>query len=319
MDEKKYRASFDSIRFSEDFQERTLELLSRQVQQELSGNKYSPMKKNTWKKAIRATAIACALALVLSISAIAVSNLLKPAEALNELHMFPAVARAFQEDPAAILIDESAVLGDFTVHLLGIAHGNALSIVDFDGKGPANPGSLYVMFAITRNDGTPMDWEDIGFGPEKFGYFGRYLISGYHPRELQLYGGGDGGGVIDGVYYIYDEITNLEVFADHNVYLAFYDPHQLEDVDSDNNRDDPFVMAENGSFSFRESYSLPHALFVLPLDPSKADPEAAEEIVRMKQEAAAMEKAETEARIAAEKSFELKKKMQESSSKPTEK
>lgn len=316
MDEKKYRASFDSIRFSEDFQERTLELLSRQVQQELSGKEQSPMKRNTWKKAIRTTAIACALALVLSISAIAVSNLLKPAE----LPVFPAVARAFQEDPSAILIDESAAIGEHTVHLLGIAHGNAISIVDFDGKGPANPGSLYVMFAITRNDGAPMEVDDLA--PEEFGGTmhcqPHFLVSGYHPSELR-FGTSGGGCVIDGVYYLYYEVTNLEAFADHTVYLAFHDPHQLEDVDSDSNRDDPFVMAEDGSFSFRESYSLPHALFVLPLDPSKADPEAAEEIVRMKQEAAAMEKAETEARIAAEKSFELKKKMQEPSSKPTEK
>lgn len=302
MDEKKYRASFDSIRFSEDFQERTLELLSRQVQQELSGKELSPMKRNTWKKAIRITAIACALALVLSISAIAVSNLLKPADALNELGMFPGVAQIFQ-DESAVLIDESAVIGEHTVHLLGMAPGSTLSTLHFDNFSVSDTGSTYVMVAITRNDGAPMGVYDLD--PEEFGGTmhcqPQFLVSGYHPSELR-FGTSGGGGVLDGVYYLFYATTNLEAFADHTVYLAFHDPHQIEDVDPDN-RDDPFVMAEDGSFSFRESYSLPHALFVLPLDPSKADPEAAEEIIRIKQEAAAMEKAETEARIAAEKNF----------------
>ena len=61
------------------------------------------------------------------------------------------------------------------------------------------------------------------------------------------------------------------MFADHTVYLAFYEggvPTR-----------EYFTMAEDGSIAFAQGIAGPHALFTLPLHESKADPAAVDDFL----------------------------------------
>ena len=75
----------------------------------------------------------------------------------------------------------------------------------------------------------------------------------------------------DGVVYYLLDTQSLEMFADHTVYLAFYQGFLPSR--------ELFSMAEDGSIAFAEGITGPHALFTLPLDESKADPAAVEDFL----------------------------------------
>ena len=70
------------------------------------------------------------------------------------------------------------------------------------------------------------------------------------------------------IYCLFD-CRNLEMFADHPVRFAIYEGGVPNT--------DLFSMAEDGTISLRES--VVGALFTLPLDESRADPEAARAFV----------------------------------------
>ena len=76
----------------------------------------------------------------------------------------------------------------------------------------------------------------------------------------------------DGVYYYLLDTLDLNPFADHTVYLAFYEGSSIPSREQ-------FTMGEDGSIAFREDVTGAHALFTLPLDESLADPEAAQDFI----------------------------------------
>lgn len=92
----------------------------------------------------------------------------------------------------------------------------------------------------------------------------------------------------DGVLYELIECDDLEIFADRGVQLGI--------VDSFGSETAAFRMDnESGSYRKVEDYAGTIALFLLPLDTTKADPAAAEEYLKKLEEAAAeAEAADTE-------------------------
>lgn len=70
--------------------------------------------------------------------------------------------------------------------------------------------------------------------------------------------------------YLFD-CANLEIFADRTVYLAAYEGFvPSEEI---------FTINDNGEIAFKSSFDKPQAMFILPLDPAKADPEAVNKLL----------------------------------------
>ena len=128
----------------------------------------------------------------------------------------------------------------------------------------------YAVLALDRLDGVPLENETFDF----VGHTVTPLVSGYAPWWVNNWtlGASATGTAVDGTFYFLLDAGSLGVFADHTVYLAFYDDGFPPSAEK-------FTMAEDGSISFGDDYQGAHALFVLPLDESLADPAAAQALV----------------------------------------
>ena len=87
----------------------------------------------------------------------------------------------------------------------------------------------------------------------------------------------------DGVIYMVIEIgENIEIFADRTVYFAAY---SFEAIIMDAPEHGgitfapPLHMAEDGSIAFVDGLQHAHAMFTLPLDASRANPEQAAQLM----------------------------------------
>lgn len=252
MDKKQYREAFDHLPFSPDFNERTEALLlgmaRQQEQEELT------MKQKLFRRpAVLAAVIAL---LVVSVSAAAV--LLSPSQVAEELSD-PLLAEAFQSE-GAVLLNESVESEGYRITLTGLVTGAGLSQWTAD----VEEDRTYVVVSLASIDGTPLSQSDFTSGE----YTLTPLVSGFSPTAVNNWTLGTQARRIDrdGVVYYLLDTQSLEMFADHTVYLAFYQGFLPSR--------ELFSMAEDGSISFAEGVAGPHALFTLPLDESKADPAA---------------------------------------------
>jgi len=248
VNKEKYRTAFDAIPFSEDFQQRTVERLTRN----LVDGKEEPMKMTHRFKALP---IVAALAAILTISAAAVVLWLTPSETAQMLDD-PTLAAAFESEDA-VIIDQTVESEGYTFRLAGVVSGKELSdyASDLDGE------KTYVVASLSHTDGTPI--EEAGFD-----FVFTPLVAGYQPRSVNTWtlGGGANAFVHGGVVYYLYEFETIEKFADRTVYFAMYEGG----VPGPNT----FEMADNGDISFVDGFEGPHALFTIPLDESKADPDA---------------------------------------------
>ena len=132
----------------------------------------------------------------------------------------------------------------------------------------------YVVTAIENADGTPRpDTSEDGYGEEPF--FVSPLIEGLNPA---IYNSVTMNGsyfeiVQNGVQYRIAECNNVEMFADRQVYLCVNDG-------SFYNNEAYLYNETSGSIKRNEEYQGVNALFILPLDKSKADKEAADKYVK---------------------------------------
>ena len=248
MDREAYRRAFDSLRFSPDFQDRTeallLEMAKQQEQEETTMN----------RKFFRRPAVLAAVIAVLMISVSAAVVLLNPSQVAEEVND-PLLAEAFQSE-GAVLLNESVESEGYRITLSGLVSGAGLSRWAED----VEEDRTYVVVSIVSLDGTPLRHSDFTLGE----YTLTPLVSGYSPMAVNNWTLGAQAN------YLLDT-QSLEMFADHTVYLAFYQgflPSQ-----------ELFSMAEDGSIAFAEGITGPHALFTLPLDESKADPAAVEDFL----------------------------------------
>lgn len=255
MNRQDYRAAFDAVDFSADFEERTLQKLA--AVRQASEKEQIIMPMNRVKKTALLIAAAVAL-LAVSVSAAVVW--LTPAQVADRVEE-PLLAEAFQSEDA-IVLDESVTAGDYQITLAGMVSGEDLS-VPTDYNGEIINDRTYAVFRVARADGEPLtDYPNLSYSP---------LVDGYHVKCVNAWtlGTTTQQFIEDGVIYCLFDCRNLEMFADHPVRFAIYEggiPNT-----------DLFSMAEDGTISLRES--VVGAMFTLPLDESRADPEAAQAFV----------------------------------------
>ncbi len=255
MNRQDYRAAFDAVDFSADFEERTLQKLA--AVRQASEKEQIIMPMNRVKKTALLIAAAVAL-LAVSVSAAVVW--LTPAQVADRVEE-PLLAEAFQSEDA-IVLDESVTAGDYQITLAGMVSGEDLS-VPTDYNGEIINDRTYAVFRVARADGEPLtDYPNLSYSP---------LVDGYHVRCVNAWtlGTTTQQFIEDGVIYCLFDCRNLEMFADHPVRFAIYEGGVPNT--------DLFSMAEDGTISLRES--VVGALFTLPLDESRADPEAARAFV----------------------------------------
>ena len=255
MNRQDYRAAFDAVDFSADFEERTLQKLEAARQK--SEKEQNKMSMNRMKKTALLAAAAAALLAVTVSAAVA---WLTPAQVADRVEE-PLLAEAFQGDDA-IVLDESMTAGDYQITLAGMVSGKDLS-VPTDYNGEIISDRTYAVFRVARADGAPLtDYPDLSYSP---------LVDGYHVRCVNAWtlGTTTQQFIEDGVIYCLFDCRNLEMFADQPVRFAIYEGGVPNT--------DLFSMAEDGTISLRES--VVGALFTLPLDESRADPAATQAFV----------------------------------------
>lgn len=182
------------------------------------------------------------------------------------------LAEAFAGEQA-LLINETQSCGDYRVTLLGIVSGEALSAYPHEHNGSIAGDRTYAVITVENGNGMPMpDVSQEAYGKTEL--FASPLIGGYDPALYNLAGmaGNYTDITEDGVLYRLIECDNVEIFADHDLYLCvtegtFYnkEAYRYDEV--------------TGKISRNEDYEGLNALFALQVDASKANPEKAAEYI----------------------------------------
>lgn len=245
-----------------------------------------PMKKHTYKTA---AAIACSAAVVLgigSVSIYAARKFLQPEHVAKQANDSK-LTEAFKSD-GAVMINETQSYGGYDATLLGIVSGKSLSEYEITDEDGIHDDRTYAVVAIEKSDQEPMpSISDDSYGEQSF--FVSPLIQGLNPAWYNAFTFQGGYTEIeeDGILYRIAECDNIEIFADREIYMC------VSDSMSYNN--EAFVYDEaSGKISRNENYDGLNALFHLPLDRSKADPDAAAEYIK-KIDEGAFDDPETEA------------------------
>ena len=251
---EEYRRAFDTIPFSDDFQTRTTALLLHRLQNlEEEESKMTFRKSHKW---ILAAAIAVAL-LVLSVSAVVLW--LSPAQVAEEMND-PLLAQAFAGEDA-MLLNENTQAGEYTVTLGGLVSGTGISNWCDD----AEESRTYAVVSVARTDGVPLT-EDNHDVSASGAFTITPLVDGYPPQLVNIFSlnGSCASFLQDGRAYYVMDTEDIQIFADHAVYMAVYQgfvPSYKE-----------FSVAEDGTITMRED--VVGCMFTLPLDSALADPEA---------------------------------------------
>lgn len=209
----------------------------------------------------------CTLVLLFSITTVAAIKYFTPAEVANDF-MDNTLAKAFDSE-SAILINETQTFDEYCVTLLGIISGEDISdAIHYSASASfaVSPGQSYIVTAIEKTDGTPM--------PEftNFEFLVSPYIKGENPALINAYSLNSSatGGVTNGILYQITVCDNIEIFANQGVYLGV-----TSSTYYDNNA---YIWNEtDGSLTPNPDYIGVNALFTLPLDESKANPEKAAE------------------------------------------
>ncbi|MDE6663957.1 MAG: hypothetical protein K2K46_11545 [Lachnospiraceae bacterium] len=223
----------------------------------------------TNKRKIPATAIIAVCTLIFgSFTVLAARHYLTPSEIATEMKDDTLKAAFLSEN--ALFINETQEIGGYRIILLGTVAGKNISdYLSTDGNGIVADDRIYTVVAIEHTDGTPMpdtssDEYDMG------AFYVSHYIRGLDPKKYSIMsmGGGSSAVVKDGVEYRIMEMDNIEMFADKGIYVGvssgtFYDANA-------------YIYDENtGVMTQNPDYDGVNALFELPIDKDKADPEAA--------------------------------------------
>lgn len=240
--------------------------LNERILEKVKEMEHMKAKRGKKSRLPMAAAIAAAVFVLGSGTAYAAWRYLTPAQVAQENQM-EKLAKAF-EGGDAVMINEKQTAGGYTVTLLGVASGKNLSeCVEEDG---VEEDETYVVAAIEKADGDPMPGaRDEAYDEEVF--FMSPLIKGLDPSRYNAVtmGGGYFEFEQDGIIYRLISCDNVEIFADKGLYFcvnegSFYDK-QAYGYDEG-----------TGEIRRNENYDGLNALFVLPIDPAKGDPAAAE-------------------------------------------
>lgn len=236
--------------------------LNRRILQRLEETE---MRKN--KKRIPAAAcVACATLLIGSMSVFAAWKYLSPDQVAEHVDE-GGLSAAFQGEDA-VMVNETQEYGGYRITLLGIVSGKNLRQYPFEMNGEIKEDRSYIVTAIENADGTPRPTVfDDAYGEDPFCV--SPLIGGLNPWEYNVItmGGGYSEFIEDGIQYRLTECDNVEIFADRGLYLAVNDGAFFENS--------AYHMDPNtGAITRNEAYQGVNALFQLPIDVNKADPDA---------------------------------------------
>lgn len=211
------------------------------------------MKNPHWRTGL----VAAVAAAVLAVSAYAAVTLLLPQDVARQAG-HEALAAAFESE-TAVSVNETKTVGDYNVTFMGLVSGEGLSRVE-SFPDSETYDKTYAVLAYERTDGTPIteDVPDLTVSP---------MVEGYAPWVVNAWSlhGGTHTFAQDGVLYYLFECKNVEPFADRTVYLAVY-PGTHIPPSTEN-----FAISDEGHISVADGSKA--ALFTLPLDKSKADPQ----------------------------------------------
>lgn len=180
------------------------------------------------------------------------------------------------ESPDAVTVNETQTDAGYDVTLLGMVTGEHLTDAwsgYWNGDAPQN-GTTYAVLSVSRSDGQPMPArdEDETFGLMNSFAQARLARPELSPAEYWLDPERQDV-VVDGVRYLLVACDNVEIFADQSVVLCV-------------STGSPFYSNEafsydpaTGAITANEEYEGVNLVFTLPLDASKADPEAAQEFL----------------------------------------
>ena len=171
----------------------------------------------------------------------------------------------------ALIINETQNYRDYSITLLSIVSGELLSEYPRYKNGSIVGDRTYAVVAIENKNGVSVpDTSEDGYGNLEF--FVSPLIGDYNPAfyNIASMSGNYTDMVQDGILYRLLECDNVEIFADHDLYLCvsegmFY------------NTEAYCYDKLTGKISRNEKYEGLNALFDLPVDISKANPEKVEE------------------------------------------
>lgn len=234
------------------------------------------MEKRNFRK-FATVALSAALILGIgSVSIYAAKKLMLPKEVTDEIADDRLLDAFSGED--AILINQTQSYGGYDVTLYGIVSGKKLSDYEATADDGIHDDRTYAVVSIQKSGKTPLpstaddEYSDYSFLVSPF-------IEGYNPAFYNSFTmlGGYSEFEKDGVFYRISECDNLEMFADHKIYLGV-----LDNTFYDNTAYD-FDEA-TGAITRNEAYDGLNALFELPLDPSKANPEAAADYIKSLEE-----------------------------------
>lgn len=223
---------------------------------------YKPITRKTRHTRVIAAVVA---AVILTVTVFAAGGLLSASDVANQWGM-TTLAEFFENGGGEAFDIESQNSGGYTVGVLGIATGYDLSEYDES----VDPDKTYVVCSIENADGEALtDYPNIWVST---------FISGYEPwmvNNLILASGDYWLHIEDGVEYVIIETTNINVFADHTVYVAAYSYSNDNVIPSSK----AYTLNDDGTISVVEGYDGVATLFEIPLDPTLADPEAAEALI----------------------------------------
>ncbi len=248
--------------------------LNQRIIQKIQEKESETMSEKNRRLRIPAAAMIAAVVIVAgSVSAYAAWRYLTP-EQVAQTAEDQKLAAAFEGEDA-VAVNAVQEYGNYRITLLGIVSGKNLSqYAGWDENGDVLDDRTYVVTAIENADGTPRpDTSEEGYGEDPF--FVSPLIEGLNPAIYNsvTMDGGYSEMVEDGIQYRIAECNNVEMFADRQVYLCVNDG-------SFYNNEAYLYDEASGSIKRNEEYQGVNALFILPLDKSKADKEAADKYVK---------------------------------------
>ena len=238
-------------------------------------NQVKEQKKMLGRNKRRVPSVAAIAVLVLCLSSVTVYAAIKfltPAEVVEEMQD-EKLAEVFLSDKA-VVINETQSFGDYNTTLLSIVSGELLSdYLYYNGTGTIKTDRTYAVVAIEKVDGTPMpNISEDGYGELEI--FASPLIGDYNPAiyNIASMSGNYTDITADGILYRVLECDNVEMFADHSLYICVTDGMFY-------NTDAYCYDDATGFISRNEEYAGLNALFELPIDIAKANPEKATEYI----------------------------------------
>lgn len=248
----KYVKEMSAVKPNEDFYAETLRLISQTARR-----KENAIMK---RKPVKILAVVMAIIAFLSVSAYAISTYLS-AKDVAEKTGYEGVAPLFENSQFE---PETITYGEYSVTLHGVVSAEEIQKID---GAEVEENRSYIVVSISRSDGTATTITNdmsLQFSP---------LVAGFEVWKVNLWSleAGASGLEHEGVQYYLFDTKNIEIFADHTVYIAAYEGFvPSEEI---------FTMKEDGSIVYNENYQGFKAMFTLDLDESKSDPKAVEELL----------------------------------------